>query len=89
MKVISIFNHRTGDYFSFINYHVDATQIEHRNFSATQLRLCLSNFAPATYTNLWDKLTPELQSNIKQKLFEVIYKEADLSMKKHIADTIG
>jgi len=32
--------------------------LEHRNFSATQLRLCLSTFAPATYKNVWKDLTP-------------------------------
>lgn len=40
-------------------------QTPHRNFSASQLRLCLSAFAPATYTNLWDSLTTETQNHIK------------------------
>lgn len=60
-----------------------------RNFAASQLRLCLSNFSPATYTNLWDKLRPEVQGSIKVGLFEIIYLEPDLTMKKHLADTIG
>lgn len=64
-------------------------KLECRNFSASQLRLCLSDFSPATYTNLWEKLTPESQEKIKQELFLAIYAEADLNMKKHIADTIG
>lgn len=62
---------------------------ELRNFSASQIRLCLSNFSPSTYTNVWNKLTPETQNLIKVKLFETIYKEKDLSMQKHIADTLG
>lgn len=65
------------------------TPIECRNFSASQLRLCLSDFSPATYTNLWGNLTPEVQEKIKTDLFVAIYAESDLSMKKHIADTIG
>lgn len=64
-------------------------QIEHRNFAATQLRLCLSNFSSATYKNVWPKLTPECGETIKQKLFEIIYKEEDLSMKRHLSDTLG
>ena len=32
---------------------------------------------------------PEVQESIKIGLFEVIYHENDLSMKKFIADTIG
>ena len=60
-----------------------------RNFAASQLRLCLSNFSPATYTNVWDKLTPDLQEAIKIGLFEAIYHENDMNMKKHMADTIG
>lgn len=62
---------------------------ELRNFSASQIRLCLSNFSPSTYTNVWSKLTPATQELIKVKLFEVIYKETDLSMQRHIADTLG
>ena len=62
---------------------------EYRNFAATQLRLCLSAFAPSSYTNLWDQLAPELQTNVKAQLFQIIYAEQDLSMKKHIADTLG
>src|SRR5205809_1061291 len=54
-------------------------KLEYRNFAASQLRLCLSNFAPATYTNLWAKLTPELQSLIKINLFQIIYAEQDAS----------
>lgn len=65
------------------------TPLECRNFSASQLRLCLSDFSPATYTNVWDKLTVELQNKIKVQIFEAIYGENDLSMKKHIADSIG
>ncbi len=34
-------------------------------------------------------MTPETQNLIKVKLFETIYKEKDLSMQKHIADTLG
>ena len=30
-----------------------------------------------------------MQNTIKVSLFEIIYAEPDLSMKKHIADTIG
>jgi hypothetical protein len=47
---------------------------ELRNFSASQIRLCLSNFSPSTYTNVWTKLTAQLQELIKVKLFEIIYK---------------
>jgi hypothetical protein len=39
--------------------------LPHRNFSASQLRLCLSEFSPATYTNLWPSLKPETQTHIK------------------------
>jgi hypothetical protein len=63
--------------------------IECRNFSASQLRLCLSDFSPATYTNVWEHLNLELQDQIKVGVFDAIYEEQDLSMKKHIADTIG
>lgn len=38
---------------------------------------------------MWDKLTVDLQNKIKVQIFEVIYSENDLSMKKHIADSIG
>ncbi len=62
---------------------------ELRNFSASQIRLCLSNFSPSSYTNVWSKLVPATQELIKVKLFEIIYKEKDLSMQKHIADTLG
>ncbi len=48
-------------------------KLECRNFSASQLRLCLSDFSPATYTNVWDKLTPELKERIKVELFQAIY----------------
>jgi len=64
-------------------------QTAHRNFSASQLRLCLSAFAPATYTNLWDSLTSDTQNHIKTELFKILFSETDLSMKKHIADTLG
>ena len=47
---------------------------ELRNFSASQIRLCLSNFSPSTYTNVWTKLTVQSQELIKVKLFEIIYK---------------
>ena len=62
---------------------------ELRNFSASQVRLSLSNYSPASYTNVWVKLSPEVQELVKIKLFETIYKEKDLSMQKHIADTLG
>lgn len=42
---------------------------ELRNFSASQIRLCLSNFSPSTYTNVWTKLAPAAQELIKVKLF--------------------
>jgi len=64
-------------------------QTAHRNFSATQLRLCLTAFGPATYKNLWDGLTAETQNHIKTELFKTLFAETDLSMKKHIADTLG
>ena len=47
---------------------------ELRNFSASQIRLCLSNFSPSTYVNVWTKLTAPIQELIKVKLFEIIYK---------------
>ena len=62
---------------------------EYRNFSAAQLRLCLSAYSPSSYTNLYEKITPRLQENIKTQLFMIIYAEQDLTMKKHIADTLG
>jgi hypothetical protein len=49
----------------------------------------LSNFAPATYTNLWPNLTAETQKHIKTELFKILFNEPDFSMKKHIADTLG
>lgn len=63
--------------------------MEHRNFAATQLRLSLSAFAPASYTNLWKIITPETQSAIKTQLFQILFNEPDSVMKKHIADTLG
>lgn len=62
---------------------------EHRNFAATQIRLSLSAFAPSSYQNLWQKITPETQSTVKTQLFQILFNEPDLSMKKHIADTLG
>ena len=64
-------------------------QLDHRNFASAQIRLCLSNFSPSTYKNLWPKLTPECQEAVKQKFFEIIYKEEDLSMKRQLADALG
>jgi hypothetical protein len=63
--------------------------LELRNFSASQLRLTLSNFSPASYKNVWAQLTAQSQELVKLKLFETIYKEKDASMQKHIADTLG
>ena len=69
--------------------HIGQNPLESRNFAASQLRLCLSNFAPASYSNVWEKLTPEIQEAVKIGLFEIIYLEPELTMKKHIADTVG
>ena len=51
--------------------------------------MSLSTFAPASYQNLWTKVTPETQSTVKTQLFQILFNEPDLSMKKHIADTLG
>ena len=59
-----------------------------RNFSASQIRLCLSQYSPASYSNVWSQLTPITQELVRIKLFETIYKENDLSMQRHIADTL-
>lgn len=34
-------------------------------------------------------MTPETQNHVKTELFRILFAEADLSMKKHIADTLG
>ena len=64
-------------------------KIPQKNFSASQLRLNLSEFSPSTYTNLWYSLHPQTQVHIKTELFKVLFAEQDQSMKKHIADTLG
>lgn len=70
-------------------HNVGQYKTEHRNFACTQLRLCLSEFSPASYKNLWSSLTPDNQNIIKTQLFTILFNEPDLSMKKHIADTLG
>jgi hypothetical protein len=43
---------------AYLDVLTNENPLECRNFAASQLRLSLSNFAPATYTNVWEKLLP-------------------------------
>jgi len=55
----------------------------------TQLRKNLSVFTQTSFKNIWTLLTPETQEFAKQKLFEVLHKEQDPTLRRQIADTIG
>lgn len=41
--------------YAYLEILLSEAAIEARNFSASQLRLCLSSFCPATYTNVWER----------------------------------
>ena len=55
----------------------------------TQLRKNLSVFTQTSFKNIWSLLNAETQEFTKQKLFEVLHKEQDHTLRRQIADTIG
>lgn len=60
-----------------------------RIFAATNLRKNLSEFSGAGFKNIWSKLTPDTQEYVKVKLFEILNKEPDSSIRRQISDALG
>ncbi|EGR29723.1 importin 5, putative [Ichthyophthirius multifiliis] len=60
-----------------------------RTFIASHLRKITSKFSEQSFTCIWESLTPETQSAIKQILFELIKIEQTSSIRNLISSCIG
>ena len=73
----------------FLNLLESTEPIEIRIFAVTQLRKNLSVFTQTSFKNIWTLLNNDTQEFIKAKLFQLLEKEQDHTLRRQIADTIG
>lgn len=60
-----------------------------RSFSAVALRKNLSAFSEKSYVNIWTELNPQVQTQVKQILFQALGNENDSAIRHQICDAIG
>lgn len=60
-----------------------------RSFSAVALRKNLSAFSEKSYVNIWNELNAQVQTQVKQVLFQALGNENDSAIRHQICDAIG